>query len=110
MSRASGNFKDIPNNREIIERVSATFYFNLFNNDEIFKPIDQNQEDIESIRKREYAPFQFLAKYFEKEGFSGIIYQSTVNKSGKNLVLFNSSDAKCISENPKEIEVSDYYL
>lgn len=55
--------------------------------EQIFVPI----EDCE--KKIEYAPFQTMAKYFEKQGFDGIIYKSTVYPYAKNLVLFNKNSA-----------------
>lgn len=49
----------------------------------IFVPIENSQ------KKLEYTPFQTMAKYFEKQGFGGIIYKSTKYKFAKNLVLFD---------------------
>ena len=58
----------------------------------IFIPVEDDQKHIE------YSPFQTLAKYFEKQGFGGIIYKSTKYDYAKNLVLFNKNYANPIAE------------
>lgn len=54
----------------------------------IFVPIEDSQ------KKLEYTPFQTMAKYFEKQGFGGIVYKSTKYPHAKNLVLFDKNYAK----------------
>lgn len=53
--------------------------------EEIFKPIDTVDKEIE------YLPFQFMANYFKGLGYKGIIYKSTVSKYGKNIVVFDKN-------------------
>ncbi|WP_047153399.1 RES domain-containing protein [Aneurinibacillus tyrosinisolvens] len=57
--------------------------------DKIFLPIEAGQE-----REKEYAPFHAFAYYFQYFGYDGIIFKSTVQEGGKNLVLFDPSDAQ----------------
>lgn len=49
---------------------------------EISKPILPDDKDIE------YVPSQILSEYIRLDGYNGITYKSSVNESGKNLVLF----------------------
>ena len=81
-------------------RITAVFYFNLFNNDQIFKPVHSTEPD---IRAREYAPFQFLANYFKSKGYGGIKYRSTVHKEGTNVVIFNPKNVKLIETSMEKI-------
>ena len=39
------------------------------------------------------APFQTMAQYYISLGYAGIIYGSTVSKTGKNIVLFDKTTA-----------------
>jgi hypothetical protein len=77
-----------------------TVYFNLFNNDNIFKSINREKDDV----PYEYAPFQFLAKYFLELGFDGILYNSTVYKEGVNIVVFNPKLLKIDEDSFARIE------
>jgi hypothetical protein len=36
-----------------------------------------------------YVPTQYLSEYFKTHGWDGIIYKSSLNKNGYNIVLFN---------------------
>ncbi|MCC8195484.1 MAG: RES family NAD+ phosphorylase [Ruminococcus sp.] len=62
-------------------------YSKLLSN-EIFIPLDTKDREIE------YAPFQTMAQYYISQGYSGIIYGSTVSDVGRNVVLFDKSMAK----------------
>ena len=44
-----------------------------------------------------YAPTQYLAEAFRHHGFDGIRYDSALNASGRNVVLFDSAAAKVTS-------------
>jgi len=66
--------------------------------EEIFVPIEDSQ------KKVEYTPFQTMAKYFEKQGFGGIIYKSTKYQYAKKLVLFDK-----IYANPFD-SIDDYFI
>lgn len=81
-------------------KITALFYFNLFNNDQIFKPVDSEEQD---VRAREYAPFQLLAKYFQSKGYAGIKYRSTVHRDGTNVVIFDSDDLHLVESSMEKI-------
>ena len=66
--------------------------------EEIFVPIEDSHKNVE------YTPFQTMAKYFEKQGFGGIIYKSTKCPFAKNLVLFDK-----IYANPCG-SIDDYFI
>jgi len=53
--------------------------------EQIFLPIESENREIV------YAPFQCLAQYFKLQGYSGIVYSSTVFPDGKNIVLFDKN-------------------
>ena len=78
----------------------ATFYFNLFNIEEVFKPINTDKSE---IKKFEYGPFQLLASYFKDLGYAGIKYRSTVHKGGTNLVLFDINDVYIVPGSMEQI-------
>jgi hypothetical protein len=76
-------------------------YTNYFNNDfdlniycglnalekfinELKKPITENESRLE------YIPTQILAEYIKLKGYDGFIFDSSKNKDGKNLVLFDN--------------------
>jgi len=70
------------------EKYAQIFVIELYMkllSEEIFKPIDTINKDLE------YAPFQFIANYFKSLGYKGIIYKSTVSKYGKNIVVFDKN-------------------
>lgn len=79
--------------QKVVQKILANLYFNLFNNEEIFKPISREIDDI----SYEYAPFQFIARYFKELNYDGILYNSTVYKEGKNLVIFE----------PRKLEIDE---
>ena len=80
----------------------AQYYFNLFNHENIFKPIKINDQE---EKAREYAPFQLLAKYIQGKGYGGIKFRSTVHESGMNLVVFNVNDVKLIESTMERIKI-----
>lgn len=59
--------------------------------DEIFKPVITNDDE---VKKYEYAPFHSFANYIRSRGYGGIVYSSTMNKGGKNVVIFNVEDVE----------------
>lgn len=81
-------------------RVIALFYFNLFNSEQIFKPVHSTKQD---VRAREYAPFQLLARYFENKGYAGIKYRSTVHREGTNVVIFNPDHIKLVKSSMEKV-------
>lgn len=58
----------------------------------LFKPVNGLNRDYV------YAPFHAFANYFRRKGYSGIIYNSTVNPGNKNIVLFDIIDVVPIGE------------
>lgn len=55
--------------------------------EQIFLPITTEDKEIM------YAPFHTIAWYLLQKGFHGIVYSSTVNPEGKNIVLFDKNYA-----------------
>lgn len=91
--------KDIINKAEF-EKVfvewSIYTYCKLLS-EEIFVPLDTEDRDLA------YAPFQTMATYFLSIGYSGIIYKSTVQNGGKNIVLFDKRLAHPMGEIVDEV-------
>ncbi len=73
-----------------INSLCVLLYIKLIS-DAIFKPILTNDE---SMKQYEYAPFHAFASYIKYRGYSGIIYKSTMNEGGKNVVLFDIKDVE----------------
>lgn len=78
---------------------SGWYIYSKLLSEQIFKPL--NDCDDRSIM---YAPFQTMAQYYVSLGFSGIIYESTVSRSGRNIVMFNKNVAHPTGE------IEDYIL
>ncbi|QIZ08449.1 RES domain-containing protein [Priestia megaterium] len=91
--------------REKLACILANVYFNMFSTDQIFKPINTNEQE---VKKYEYAPFHAVANYMSEQGYAGMIFRSTVHQNGTNLVLFNPSDASVIQNSMEHINTSDY--
>ncbi|MFB6589510.1 RES family NAD+ phosphorylase [Bacillus thuringiensis] len=86
-------------------KLITMLYFNLFSSDQIFNPIETDEQNIKRI---EYAPFQAIANYIKDQGYAGMIYKSTVHKNGTNLVLFDTEYASVLPKTMKHVKVSDY--
>lgn len=91
--------------KEKLSYILANVYFNMFSTDQIFKPINTNEQE---VKKYEYAPFHALANYMSEQGYAGLIFRSTVHQNGTNLVLFDPSDASVIQNSMEHINTSDY--
>ncbi|WP_255233576.1 RES family NAD+ phosphorylase [Bacillus altitudinis] len=91
--------------QQVINRVLSTVYFNMLSSDQIFKPVETNEQE---IKKYEYAPFHALAHYISEQGFAGIIFRSTVHKNGTNLVLFDTDDVSVVPNSMEHINTSDF--
>lgn len=87
--------------------ILANVYFNMFSTDQIFKPINTNEQE---VKKYEYAPFHALANYMSDQGYAGMIFRSTVHQDGTNLVLFEANDASVIHSLMEHINTSDYLV
>lgn len=91
--------KDIINKAEfeqVFVEWSIYTYCKLLS-EEIFLPLDTEDRDLA------YAPFQTMANYFLSIGYSGIIYKSTVQNGGKNIVLFDKRLAHPMGEIVDEV-------
>lgn len=91
--------------KEKLSYILANVYFNMFSTDQIFKPINTNEQE---VKKYEYAPFHALANYMSEQGYAGMIFRSTVHQNGTNLVLFEPNDASVIHNSMEHINTSDY--
>ncbi len=56
--------------------------------DAIFIPVEKNDDPTLEA----YIPFRLFADYLKDKGYGGIIYKSTRNKHGKNIVIFEKDD------------------
>ncbi|EGT4823552.1 hypothetical protein E1H24_17515 [Clostridioides difficile] len=76
-------------NKEIIKKKINKYliyiYLKLIS-DYIFELVET---DNAKEKEYEYAPFHVFANYIQNKRYNGIIFRSTRNSSGKNLVLFN---------------------
>lgn len=99
--------KNLTIDQNKISYIMANVYFNMFSSDQIFKPINTNDEE---VKKYEYAPFHAIANYIGQQGYAGLIFNSTVHQNGTNLVLFEPSDASVIENSMEYINTSDYLL
>lgn len=65
----------------------------IIEHSDIFAPIDKTHPCEEQRKK--YKPFHFLCNYYESKGYIGLLFRSTVNTCGVNLVLFDPKYADC---------------
>ena len=73
---------------------------------DIFKPIDT---DDENVKYYEYAPFHLISNYFEKLGYAGIIFPSSVDKGGYCVAIFEPKEIVPIKETLRNyLRVNDY--
>lgn len=88
-------------NRKVVEDAVAKQYLKMVCNT-IYKKVDEKDD---AGKEKAYKSFHVLSLYLESKGVTGIIYPCTrTNKVvGKNLVLFNTADAKPISESIREV-------
>lgn len=77
--------------KEVIKAWATNLYAKMMSSC-IFEPVATTDKELM------YAPFQCLAYYFLKCGFSGIIYESTVFPEAKDIVLFDKKYAKPIGD------------
>ena len=66
--------------------------FSIWEHSKMFEPIDKSSS---TILCEQYRPFHVLCDFFERNGFDGIIYRSTVYKKGACLALFDIDKAQC---------------
>ncbi len=82
-----------PRNKKQLEKFLIQVVIELLHKTDMFAPVDKTLGD-DFLRKK-YRPFHFISSYLDKMGYAGILYSSTVNPSGTNLVLFNIDYCKC---------------
>ena len=90
-----------------LSEVLSKIYFQMFSSDEIFKPVNSNEE---ATRYYEYGPFHLLASYFEKQGYVGLMYRSTVCSTGINIVLFNNRLVEVKHGSIENVQVNTFDL
>lgn len=87
-------------NPKMTSHILMQLYLKMIN-ENVFLPVDNP-----ATREYDYAPFHAFANYFKNKGFDGIIYNSTVQAGGKNLVLFNPDHVVPIVPSTKVVQVS----
>ena len=78
------------------QKVKRRVLFDAISND-MSKPLRSFDSELE------YIPTQYICEYFKDSGADGIMFKSSVNATGKNLVLFYPEKAKCIDVHPFEV-------
>lgn len=78
------------------QKVKRRVLFDAFSSD-LSKPLRSFDSEIE------YIPTQYICEYFKDSGADGIMFQSSVRESGKNLVLFYPKKAECVEVHPYEV-------
>ena len=84
------------------QKVKRRVLFDAFSSD-LSKPLRSFDSELE------YIPTQYICEYFKDSGADGIMFQSSVRESGKNLVLFYPEKAECVkvySYEVNKIEIS----
>lgn len=84
------------NNDSLIEVIKHKILFKKISAD-LSKP--QRRYDTEI----EYVPTQLICEYCKHNGADGVMFRSSLDQSGTNIVLFNKDDAKCTKVDVKEI-------
>ena len=91
-SRATHGKKFGPVDKDELMKWVIQIVFSIWENSDMFAPIDNRSPNNLWLQ---YRPFHILCDYFERHGFDGIIYRSTVYKPGACLALFNICNAVC---------------
>ncbi len=81
----------------LIDIVKNKFLFNEISTD-LSKPLRRFDTEIE------YVPTQLVCEYCKLINADGIRFNSSLHKEGKNIVLFNETDAECTDVFAKEIK------
>lgn len=89
---------DIDSTDDHIARVESYRYMRALGS-ELTRPVRSSDQQID------YIPTQYLCELIKNEGFDGVLYSSSLNTSGRNLVLFDTTSAVC-SEPPHIIQVT----
>lgn len=84
------------NNDSLIEVIKHKILFKKISAD-LSKPLRRYDTEIE------YVPTQLICEYCKHNGADGVMFKSSLHRSGTNIVLFNKDDAKCTKVYTKEI-------
>jgi len=79
------------------QKVKRRVLFDAFSSD-LSKPLRSFDSELE------YIPTQYICEYFKDSGADGIMFKSSVRKTGKNLVLFYPEKAECVDVRPYEVD------
>lgn len=102
------NSGDRKKTQDDIGGLALEHVFYLWEKAKIFAPIDKQKMKTEE-QERYYRPFHVISDYFERMGYAGILFRSTVYPEGFVLTIFNLEDAYLQSWDPKAI-TWDYYM
>lgn len=87
-----------------LEKWTIQVMLGIWEDSQMFAPIDKECGDL----WLQYRPFHLLCDFFERQGFDGIIYRSTVYKKGACLALFDINNAVCIPETITKLDGNKY--
>lgn len=91
-------YYDIHGGRKGREEIAEIYALNLMLNTmllgDVFCPAEGNQEE----KKYHYAPFHLIADYFERSGYDGILYQSSVDPNGVCVAIFNTDNVIALDD------------
>ena len=79
--------------------------FNVWKHSEMFAPVDKAKPE---TLWHQYRPFHVLCDFFQRNGFGGIIYRSTVYQKGICLALFDISTAICDERTITQYDAAKY--
>ena len=79
------------------QKVKRRVLFDAFSSD-LSKPLRSFDSELE------YIPTQYICEYFKDCGADGIMFQSSVRETGKNLVLFYPEKAECVEVHPYQVD------
>lgn len=93
---------EVEPNIEELEYWMLQTLFRLWEKSDMFAPVNVNDEDEQWYK---YRPFHVISDYFERNGYQGIIYRSTVFKPGLCLALFDTKYAECLFDTAKQFNI-----
>ena len=83
--------------QDLTDIVKHKFLLDEINKD-LSKPLRRFDTEID------YVPTQLICEYCKLYGADGVRFNSSLHEGGKNIVLFNGADAKCVKVFSREIE------
>lgn len=79
--------------------------FSIWEKSRMFAPVDKTNPE---TLWHQYRPFHVLCDFFQRNGFGGIIYRSTVYRKGICLCLFDVSTAICDEQTITQYDSAKY--